>query len=139
MNLLFFLTPKQDVCVLKKDNTVRQAIEKLRAFRHTAVPVIDCQGRYCGTISDGDLLHVVIEHTDPKEWERIPISTLLQKTRNPAVRASTNVDDLLQSATEQNFVPVVDDYGVFIGIVTRKDIIRHFIAQSGQSNLKKQA
>ncbi|MDD3400859.1 MAG: CBS domain-containing protein [Eubacteriales bacterium] len=129
MNLLFFLTPKQDVCVLKKDYTIRQSIEKLRAFKHAAVPVIDCEGRYCGTIAEGDLLHVIIDHESPREWERIPISSILDKERNPAVNASTNVDDLLQSATEQNFVPVVDDYGVFIGIVTRKDIIRHFITQ----------
>lgn len=134
MNLLFFLTPKQDVCVLKKDYTVRQSIEKLRSFRHTAVPVIDCEGLYCGTIAEGDLLQVIINHDSPRDWEKIPISSILNKSRNPAVNVSTNVDDLLQSATEQNFVPVVDDFGVFIGIVTRKDIIRHFIDQ-----LQKQA
>ncbi|MDO4565525.1 MAG: CBS domain-containing protein [Clostridia bacterium] len=134
MNLLFFLTPKQDVCVLKKDQTVRQAIEKLRTSRHTAVPVIDCEGRYCGTIADSDLLHVVIEHESPRDWERIPLHTIVKKNLNPAVNVSTHVDDLLQSATERNFVPVVDDYGVFIGIVTRKDIIRYFISEQKKAS-----
>ena len=48
MNLLFFLTPKCDVCVLKKDYSLRQAIEKLRASGRSAVPVIDEQGYYIG-------------------------------------------------------------------------------------------
>ena len=37
------------------------------------------------------------------------------------------MDELLHRAVNQNFVPVVDDLGTFIGIVTRQDIIIAFI------------
>ena len=37
-----------------------------------------------------------------------------------------DMDELLQLAMSQNFVPVVDDRGMFIGIVTRQDIMRYF-------------
>ena len=36
---------------------------------------------------------------------------------------------MLNSAMNQNFIPVVDDLGNFNGIVTRKDIIRYFAEQ----------
>ena len=38
---------------------------------------------------------------------------------------SCQMEDLLAKAINQNFVPVLDDKGSFIGIVTRKDIIRY--------------
>ena len=41
MNVLFFLKPKQEVCVLHKNYTLRQGIEKLRQYGFAAVPVID--------------------------------------------------------------------------------------------------
>ena len=37
------------------------------------------------------------------------------------------MDELLERAHNQNFVPVTDARGTFIGIVTRQDIIRHFV------------
>lgn len=132
MNLLFFLKPKQDVCVLKTDYTVRQSIEKLRAFNYTAVPVIDSAGLYCGTISEGDLLKVIVDKGGLYECEKVPLNSLINRKRNPAVNISVGLEELLHSASEQNFVPVVDDGGIFIGIVTRKDIILHFIKRLGQ-------
>lgn len=35
------------------------------------------------------------------------------------------MEDLIDLSIAQNFVPIVDSDGVFIGIVTRKDIINH--------------
>ncbi len=39
------------------------------------------------------------------------------------VFANSNMEDLIDKALNQNFVPVVDDQKNFIGIITRKDII----------------
>lgn len=129
MNVLFFLTPKCDVCVLDKDYTLRQAVEKLRASKRTAVPVIDSEGFYCGTVSEGDLLRAVLKEDSPKAWERIPLQKILRADFNPPVSAFASIEDLLNSAVEQNFVPVVDDRGMFIGIVTRKVIMQYFMGQ----------
>ena len=50
-------------------------------------------------------------------------------SKYPAVRITVTMDALLESAMNQNFIPVIDDLDNFIGIVTRKDIIRHFAEQ----------
>ncbi len=127
MNLLFFLTPKCDVCVLEKDFTLRQAIEKLRSSGRAAVPVIDEQGYYCGSVSEGDLLRGVLQTENSKEWESIPLTEVMRTDFCPPVTVMTGLEDLLRTATNQNFVPVVDDRGMFIGIVTRKAIMRYYI------------
>lgn len=40
------------------------------------------------------------------------------------VSINASMEDLIQTAMNQNFVPVIDDKKIFIGIVTRKDIIK---------------
>ena len=52
---------------------------------------------------------------------------ILREGFNPAVRIDVTMDELLERAMRQNFVPVTDDFDTFIGIVTRQDIIRNFI------------
>ena len=42
------------------------------------------------------------------------------------------MDALLESAMNQNFIPVIDDLDKFIGIVTRRDIIG-YLAKENQS------
>ena len=56
MNVLFFLTPKSEVAYLYEDYSLRQTMEKMEHYRYSAVPVIDRNGCYIGTITEGDLL-----------------------------------------------------------------------------------
>ena len=44
------------------------------------------------------------------------------------------MEELVNSAMKQNFIPVVDDLGSFIGIVTRRDIIRRLSEQTAATN-----
>lgn len=126
MNVLFFLKPKQEVCVLHKNYTLRQGIEKLRQYGFAAVPVIDDEGQYCGTVTEGDLLRQVLQHENKAEWEQIPLREAIRTDVKKPVNVMADMDELLSVAVNQNFVPVVDDRGMFIGIVTRQDILRYF-------------
>ena len=51
---------------------------------------------------------------------------IMQRSHNPPVNVNASLEDLLQQAMNQNFVPVVDDLGSFIGIVTRRDIMQYY-------------
>ena len=126
MNVLFFLKPKQEVCVLHKGYTLRQGIEKMRQYGFAAVPVIDDEGKYCGIVTEGDLLRQVLLHEDKTQWEQIPLRDAMRTDVKKPVNVMADMDELLQLAATQNFVPVVDDRGMFIGIVTRQDIMRYF-------------
>ncbi|QJW46814.1 CBS domain-containing protein [bacterium BFN5] len=56
MNITFFLIPKSEVVYLPLHSTMRQALEKMEYHRYAAIPLIDEQGKYAGTITEGDLL-----------------------------------------------------------------------------------
>lgn len=126
MNILFFLTPKSEVDFIYDDFTLRQAIEKMDYHGYTAVPILDRQGRYVGTLAEGDILRVLKKEydLDLKEAEGIPVTSIPKSRQVQSVHASARMEDLIERATSQNFVPVIDDQDKFIGIITRKDIIQ---------------
>jgi CBS domain containing-hemolysin-like protein len=41
------------------------------------------------------------------------------------VSIDANIEDLIATSMNQNFVPVVDDKDTFIGIIKRRDIIEY--------------
>lgn len=132
MNIAYFLLPKVEVAYLRDNMTVRQGLERLRRSGYAAVPVIDVEDRYVGVISEGDFLWNILKHNENlneitmKKLEDMTVRDILQSGRVNAVCIDTNMEELLEQAQNQNFVPVIDDRSVFIGIITRKDIIRYF-------------
>lgn len=126
MNVLFFLTPKSEVAHLHDDWTLRQGIEKLERSGYTAIPMIDRQGRYIGTVTEGDILRILKKRYDMnlRSAENVSILAVERRVDFHPVSVNATMEDLVRVAMNQNFVPVIDDKKIFIGIVTRKDIIR---------------
>ena len=124
MNVITLLTPKAQVAYLMEDCTVRQGMEKLRSRGYTALPVLARDGRYVGTVSEGDFLWYLADGNDRKAMEHVPLERVLRRGFNPAVSVRVTMEELLERAMQQSFIPVVDDRGAFMGIVTRQTIIR---------------
>ena len=125
-NVLFLLTPKTQLACLKDSMNVRQALEKMRAHGFTAIPLISEEGEYLGTISEGDLLwHIVNgEKISMEDLEETKITSLLRKNCFPAVTVDAEIGELVNLIINQNFVPVVDDRNVLMGIVTRRRVMQ---------------
>ena len=128
MNALFLLKTKNAVAYVYDDSTLRQGLERMRAHGYTAIPVINRDGRYVGSISEGDFLWHILDHGEGgmKAQEEHLVRDILRPGWNPAVKVDVHMQELLKRAANQNFVPVVDDRGAFIGIVTRRDILQYF-------------
>ena len=124
VNILFFLTPKSDVAYIFEDETLRQTLEKME---HTCIPLLSLDGKYKGTISEGDLLWGMKTLNVPnlKAAEGVSIMAIPRRATYKAVHADSDMEDLLDKAINQNYVPVVDDQAYFIGIITRKEIIKY--------------
>lgn len=127
MNIAFFLTPKNEVVCLSPKTTMRQALERMEHHSYTAVPMVDENGCYAGTITEGDLLWKLKNSPglDLNDMEKILLKDVTMYTENKPVRIDSRIVDLLLLASEQNFVPVVDDQDIFIGIVRRREIIEY--------------
>lgn len=128
MNILFFMTPKQDIAYIYEDSTLRQALEKWGRHRYATIPVIKRTGEYVGSISEGDLLWGIKNTAgmDMSKCEDTPISSFARLRDYKAVPVTTSMNDLLAAAMTQNFVPVVDDRQIFIGMVRRQAILEYF-------------
>jgi CBS domain-containing protein len=126
-NILFFLTPKALCAFLYDDFTVRQALEKMEAVGYNALPVLNREGEYRGTVTEGDLLWAMknLCDMDMRAAEARRIEEISRRKNYLPVKVTTSMHDLIDRATQQNFVPVVDDKDTFIGIVTRKAIIQY--------------
>ena len=137
MNIAYFLIPKSRIAYLYDDFTFRQGLEKMQNHGYTAIPVITREGRYVGTVSEGDFLwRLLSDSGDPtmKKAESLRIRDIIGN-KYPAVRITVTMDTLLESAMNQNFIPVIDDLDKFIGIVTRKDIIGYLAQKSDAGQL----
>lgn len=130
MNILFFLKPKNEVEYIYDDDSIRQVIEKMEFHRYSAIPLISRQhGTYLGTITARDLLWYIKEEYDLsiKDAEEISVMHIQRNRDNEPVDADADMEDLIGKIANQNFVPVIDDSNIFIGIITRKDIINYLV------------
>ena len=126
-NILFFLTPKALCAFVYDDFTIRQALEKMESAGYAALPILSKHGEYRGTLTEGDLLWALKNmcYMDMRQAEARRIMEIDRRKDNVPVRVTTTMYDLVQRASSQNFVPVVDDKDAFIGIVTRGAIIKY--------------
>ena len=147
MNIASFLIPKSMVTYLYDDFSLRQALEKIKYHGRSAVPVLTKDNKYVGTISEGDLLHYLTDYmkdseknkksVDFRDFESVFVCDFLCKGNNPPVRIGTSYIELVERAINQNFIPVIDDRDSFIGIVTRKSVIRQLSVDLKQFQYEK--
>ena len=129
MKIAFFLLPKSEIVCFDNKINVRQAIERMDYHHLSAVPMVDEAGKYIGTLSASDLLWKLKEtpsytYTDTA---KIKLSEVPLHWDVQPVHIDATVQDLMARALNQNFIPVVDDYNTFIGIVRRREIIEYCI------------
>lgn len=138
MNIMFFLTPKHEVSYLYHDQTITEGLESIQEAGYTAIPLISREGRYIGTVTEGDFLRAL---SKPEIWQQRDIMYMEQMERrvqNKPVRVEAQIIDLLDTALHQNFVPVIDDRDCFIGIVTRQRIMDYCISEIKKKAVKMQ-
>lgn len=125
MNILFFLTPKCDVAYVKEEDSLRNTLEKMEFHRYSAIPVLSKDGKLAGTLTEGDLLWEIKNqlNLDLKEAEKVLVKDIPMRKHFEAVGINSSMEGLVARSLTQNFVPVVDDLGHFIGIVKRRDLM----------------
>ena len=126
-NILFFLTPKARCVHLMADDTLRQALVRMESARYAALPILNKRGEYCGTLTEGDVLWALKNKCDLdlQKAKHVKIMDIAHRKDNTPVTVTASMADLLERASKQNFIPVVDDTNTFIGIVTRRAIIKY--------------
>ena len=129
MNVLRFIIPKSLVEYVESDSTVRQALEKMRFHRYAAIPVLDKDGIYIGTLRNDDIFKYFLDSDsfDFKMAEQEEVMSILDTSYSKPLYHNADFDQLFERVKEHNFVPVVDDRGCFIGIVLRRDVMNYLM------------
>ena len=126
-SIISLLTPKKITYYLLDTSTIRQALEKFDAHKFSVVPLIDEDGHYVGTLSEGDILRFIKNQSNfnLKLAENMIVKDIDHYRPYQAVKVDALISEVFALSLEQNFIPVVDDKGVYIGIITRKEVIKY--------------
>ena len=140
MNILFFLTPKCDVAYVEEEDSLRNTLEKMEFHRYSAIPVLSKDGKFAGTLTEGDLLWEIKNqlNLDLKEAEKVLVKDIPMRKHFEAVGINSSMEGLVARSLTQNFVPVVDDLGHFIGIVKRRDLMDYLYRHADFVALEKE-
>ncbi|MCF0143153.1 MAG: CBS domain-containing protein [Parasporobacterium sp.] len=131
MNILGCLTPKSEVNYITDDASLFKAIQTLQDSNYSSIPIINKKGKYIGTISAGDILGCVKENFNlsVKDSADFPVRNVKRIRDNKPVNGNATMEGIVEFILEQNFVPVVDDEENFIGIITRKEVMKWMHSQ----------
>jgi len=132
------MIPKSLVEYATADSTVRQALEKMRFHRYAAIPVIDSEGKYVGTLRNDDLLNYFLERgkIDMRAAEQDSVLGLIDGSYSRPLSHNSEFGELIETVKEHNFVPITDDRGCFIGIVLRRDVLNYLLKFYDENNKK---
>jgi CBS domain-containing protein len=132
------------VRTVKPGSSLKEAAELLVRQQISGVPVVDADNRVLGVVSEGDILFK--ERGGPKEksflaslldvglpdmHEKLEARTVGEAMTAPAVtigpaRPITEAANLMLEQSVKR-LPVVDERGTLLGIVTRADLVRAFV------------
>ena len=127
MNIARIMIPKVSTVFLHEKDTVRQGLERFMVHGYTAIPVLNEQEQYIGSVTEGDFLrHLLkVRTTDLKEQEQYRIGSIVRRGFCPALPIDAESQKVVAATLNQNFVPIVDGRGVLCGILTRKNMIEY--------------
>lgn len=124
MNILMLLTPKKNVTFLLVDQTIEEGLKVLQKIRYSSIPLLNNKGKYVGSLTEGDLLWHMENNNNSRSDKLGSISRLRD---NKEQKVSANLDEIFITSLGQNFIPISDDRGYFIGIITRSAIINYYV------------
>ena len=127
MNILRFIIPKSLVEYIEMDSTVRQGLEKMKYHRYVAIPVLDGEGVYVGTLRNDDIYKYLFENRSSNYAiaQKTSVMQVLDVDYLKPLLHSAGFEELFDRVKEHNFVPVVDDRGCFIGLILRRDVMNY--------------
>lgn len=134
------------VVTIGPDNTFQDAVRLMRSKRISGLPVVDRKAHVIGIISESDLLN--------KVEKRQPDTYVLESRRHRLDRARASALDVASAMTTQvvtvgpefpialaaremhtrgiKRLPVVDESGTLVGIVSRGDLLTVFLRTDRQ-------
>lgn len=120
-----FLIVADNVATLSEDNTLEHALLVLTNIGYSRIPVLNKQGQLMGQISLDQVVSQMfdIESLNPEKLDSMTVGEVMDR-QACSIQMPFNIEKILNQLVDFNFIPVVDKQDVFLGIVTRKEILK---------------
>ncbi|WP_049985057.1 CBS domain-containing protein [Halobellus rufus] len=115
------MTPREHLDVVAEDTSVAELLERMFTERHTGYPVMR-DGRLVGMVTLGDARSVKEVERDAYRVEDVMSRELT--TISPDADAMTAIERMQQNDVGR--LPVVDDAGEVVGLISRSDLVTAF-------------
>ncbi len=119
-----FLTPAENLAVLIDTHNADHATLLLSQMTYTRVPVVTDEKEFVGTIGLRDILAYQMEQGLSQESMADTDIVHMTKKDVAVVEPDYSLTDVLHKLVDESFLPVVDEEGIFQGIITRKSILK---------------
>ncbi len=132
---------QRDIATVSPAASLQEARRLMREHNVRQLPVTGEGNKLVGILSDRDIREAtlpvgLLPGASEKEMEEILVNTPVEKIMTRKVVTAT-VNDSLEDAIvllhdfRVNALPVVDDKGTVVGIITRTDVLKAFIEALG--------
>lgn len=98
----------------------------MRSHGYTEIPVVNQDGLYLGVVGEGEFLWHVLDYGGYDSVKDNKVGALVRKGSVPALKITATDEELKNAAVRSTVIPIVDDRGVFVGVVTRENILQYF-------------
>lgn len=124
---------------ISPDTPFQEALKLMRDRKFRRLPIVDAAGKIVGIVSERDLLHAAPSPaTSLSVWEvnyllwKLKVSDIM--TRNVVtINQNMPIEDAASLMVTRKIggLPVVDDEGAIVGVITETDIFKAFVEMMG--------
>ncbi len=123
-----FIIPATRIAFVEDDNPLYHAFLILTKVKYSKIPVLDRKSRVVGLLSLAMITDKMMT-TDSITLEplnQLKVRDVMQTKFDKINFAQTTLETQLHLLVDNAFLPVIDDYGVFQGLLTRREWIKAF-------------
>lgn len=120
-----FLVPADNVATVFYNHPLNHALLVLSKVGYSKIPVLDSEDHLVGLISLSNVVEKMMDLTgfSMDNLEGLTVADVMEVNVN-CITASDELEDMLHFLVDQAFLPMVDENKVFVGIITRKEILK---------------
>jgi CBS domain-containing protein len=110
--------------VVDADATIVSAVNLMNE-RHTGCVLVEENGKLVGILTERDLLRKVIFHDGNRSWKVRSVMTPNPQTLRPSASVAYALNKM--SVDGYRHIPIVDDAGKAVGVLSVKDIVNFVV------------
>lgn len=119
------MIPAENVANVMVGNPLEHALLVLSKVGYSKIPVLDKGDRFIGLLSLNDVVNKMMDLNgiDTKNLSKFTVADVMD-TEIDVVKENCDLEDIMHLLVDAAFIPVLDDDGIFKGIVTRREILK---------------